>query len=244
MTKSIPTTAPNTVTAPLIADVDEVLETTRTVRHRLDFDRPVDPAVIVRCVEIAQQATMGSNQEEWRVIAVTDPARKLEIARIYREIYEEMVAAPFRDADQDVLDRLDPARRGDDDERDRQQRTMTGVKHLADNLERVPVLTFFATRTPPPPTPTGKLASGFYGSIIPFAWSYQLALRSRGLGSVMATAAVHRADDYARLLELPEDFTLVTMIPAAYTRGTDFRRARRKPVGEVLRFERWGRDNG
>lgn len=244
MTKSIPTTAPNTVTAPLIADVDEVLETTRTVRHRLDFDRPVDPAVIVRCVEIAQQATMGSNQEEWRVIAVTDPARKLEIARIYREIYEEMVAAPFRDADQDVLDRLDPARRGDDDERDRQQRTMTGVKHLADNLERVPVLTFFATRTPPPPTPTGKLASGFYGSIIPLAWSYQLALRSRGLGSVMATAAVHRADDYARLLELPEDFTLVTMIPAAYTRGTDFRRARRKPVGEVLRFERWGRDNG
>ncbi|MBF6620563.1 MAG: nitroreductase family protein [Patulibacter sp.] len=229
-------------TGPVIEDVDEVLETTRTVRHRLDFDRPVDSAVIVRCVEIAQQATMGSNQEEWRVIAVTDPARKREIARIYREIYDEMVAAPFRDADEDVLERLDPTRRGDEDEQRRQQRTMSGVKHLADNLERVPVITFFATTAATPPAPIGKLASGFYGSIIPLAWSYQLALRSRGLGSVMATAAVHRADDYARLLELPEDFTLVTMIPAAYTRGTDFRRARRKPVDQVLRFERWGRD--
>jgi nitroreductase len=235
---------PPSPTAAVIPHVDEVLETTRTVRHRLDLDRPVDPAVIVRCVEIAQQATMGSNQEEWRVIAVTDPERKLAIARIYREIYEEMVAAPFRDADRDVLERLDPTRRGDEDEQRRQQRTMTGVKYLADNLERVPVITFFATTAVTPPAPTGKLASGFYGSIIPLAWSYQLALRSRGLGSVMATAAVHRADDYARLLELPEDFTLVTMIPAAYTRGTDFRRARRKPVEEILRFERWGRDNG
>lgn len=235
---------PTPDTGPLIDDVDLVLETTRTVRHRLDLERPVDPAVIVRCVEIAQQATMGSNQEEWRVVAVTDPERKREVARIYREIYEEMVAAPFRDADPDVLERLDPTRRGDADEQRRQERTMSGVKHLADNLERVPVIAFFATTTPPPPTPTGKLASGFYGSIIPFAWSYQLALRSRGLGSVMATAAVHRADDYARLLALPEDFTLVTMIPAAYTRGTDFRRARRKPVEQVMRFERWGRDNG
>jgi nitroreductase len=226
----------------VITDVDEVLETTRTVRRRLDFDRPVDPAVITRCVEIAQQATMGSNQEEWHVVAVFETDRKRAIAEVYREVYEEMVARPFREADPGTLERLDPARRGDPDEARRQQRTMDGVKHLADNLERVPVLTFFATTTSPPPTPVGKLASGFYGTIFPFAWSYQLALRSRGLGSVMATAAVHRADDLAQLLELPDDFTLVTMIPAAYTRGTEFRRARRKPVGDILRFERWRQD--
>lgn len=226
----------------VVTDVDELLETTRTVRHRLDFDRPIDPAVIRRCIEIAQQATMGSNQEEWRGIAVTEPERKLRIARIYREIYEEMVARPFREADPAVLERLDPKRRADPDEQRRQERTMTGVKYLADNLERVPVLTFFATVTPPPPEPVGKLASGFYGTIFPMAWSYQLALRARGIGSVMATAAMLRADDIARELELPDDFTLVTMIPAAYTLGTKFRRARRKPVEEILRFERWGRD--
>lgn len=226
----------------VVTDVDEVLETTRTVRHRLDLDRPIDPAVIRRCVEISQQATMGSNQEEWRVVAVMDPERKRPIAEIYREVYEEMVARPFREADPATLERLDPTRRADPDEQRRQQRTMAGVKHLADNLERVPVLTFFATTTAPPPAPVGKLASGFYGTIFPMAWSYQLALRARGIGSVMATAAVHRADDLARLLELPDDFTLVTMVPAAYTRGTDFRRARRKPVEEILRFERWGAD--
>ena len=54
----------------VIADIDEVLTTTRSVRRKLDFDRPVEPEVIEECLALAQQATMGSNQEDWRFVAV------------------------------------------------------------------------------------------------------------------------------------------------------------------------------
>ena len=38
-----------------IAAADALLTTTRGVRRRLDFDKPVDPTVIETCIEIALQ---------------------------------------------------------------------------------------------------------------------------------------------------------------------------------------------
>ena len=58
-----------------LATVDKLLTTTRTVRRRLDFDRPVDPAVIRGCLEIAIQAPTGGNSQGWRFLVVTDAAR-------------------------------------------------------------------------------------------------------------------------------------------------------------------------
>ena len=40
---------------------DEVLTTTRSVRKRLDFDRPVERSVVEDCLQIALQAPTGSN---------------------------------------------------------------------------------------------------------------------------------------------------------------------------------------
>ena len=115
------------------------------------------------------------------------------------------------------------------------------VKYLVDNLERVPVLVFVLSAKPVPKHVLGDAASGYYGSIFPIAWSFQLALRSRGLGSVLATAIVYHADRLRTLLELPDGTNPITMIPVAYTNGLDFRPAARRPVEEILRWERWGR---
>ena len=52
--------------------VDHLLSTTRTVRKRLDFDRPVEPAVIQECLDLAIQAPSGSNSQGWRFIVITD----------------------------------------------------------------------------------------------------------------------------------------------------------------------------
>lgn len=41
--------------------VDEVLTTTRSVRKRLDFDKPVPRDVLMECLELALQAPTGSN---------------------------------------------------------------------------------------------------------------------------------------------------------------------------------------
>ena len=226
----------------VIADIDEVLTTTRSVRRRLDFDRRVEPEVILECLTLAQQATMGSNQEDWRFVAVTEVDRKAAIAEIYRDVWMQTVEIPLADGRPDTVERLSPDARADGADSARQARILASVKYLVDNLERVPVLVFACSAKPVPAAPLGDRASGYYGSIIPVTWSFQLALRSRGLGSVLATAIVFHADRLASVLELPEGTHPIAMVPVAYTDTLVFQRAPRRPVGEILRWETWGAD--
>jgi nitroreductase len=223
----------------VISDIDEVLTTTRAVRRHLDFDRPVEREVIEECLELAQQSTMGSNQEDWRFVAVTDQAIKDEIAEIYRDVWLQTVEIPLRDRRPDTVARLDPAIRGDDAKAARQQRVLESVKYLVDRIERVPVLVFVCSHKPVPEKAMSDRASGYYGSIFPIAWSFNLALRSRGLGSVMATAIVYHADRLRELLKLPDDTHPITMMPVAYTDKLDFKKAYRRPVSEILRWDTW-----
>ncbi len=225
----------------LIPDIDEVLTTTRAVRRRLDFDRPVERETVEECLRLAQQATMGSNLEDWRFVAVTEAKRKAQMAELYRDVWDQTVEIPLRERRSDTVARLDPEVRGDPAGQARQKRVLASVKYLVDNLERVPVLVFPCSAKPVPTTPLGDRASGYYGSIIPIAWSFQLALRSRGLGSVHATAIVYHAQPLAEILELPEGTHPILMIPVAYTDNLDFKPAPRRPLQEILRWERWGR---
>jgi hypothetical protein len=48
------------------------------------------------------------------------------------------------------------------------------------------------------------------------------------------------ADRVAEILELPAHFTQIALLPVAYTKGLDFKPARRRPLEEVVRFEKWG----
>lgn len=226
----------------VIADVDEVLTTTRSVRRKLDLDRPVEREVVEECLRLAQQATMGSNQEDWRFVAVTDQGQKDRIAELYRDTWLQTVEIPLRERRPGTVARLDPGERAGDTAQAKQQRILESVKHLVDRIERVPVLMFVCSAKPVPRTPLGDAASGYYGSIFPIAWSFQLALRSRGLGSVLATAIVFHADRLAEILELPEGTHPITMIPIAYTTTLDFKPTQRLPLEEILRWERWGTD--
>src|ERR1700754_4826666 len=70
---------------PLNLTADEVLTTTRSVRKRLDLSRPVERSVIEECLKIAQQAPSASNRQHWHFVVVTDPAKRLGIAELYRK---------------------------------------------------------------------------------------------------------------------------------------------------------------
>jgi len=67
---------------------DEVLTTTRAVRKRLDFDRPVEMSVLRECLDIATQAPSGSNSQGWHFVLVTDPDKKRTIADYYLEAFD------------------------------------------------------------------------------------------------------------------------------------------------------------
>jgi nitroreductase len=228
-----------TSTHRVIDDVDEVLTTTRAVRRRLDLDRPVPREVVEECLTLAQQAPMGSNLEHWRFLCVDDAEQKERLAAIYRRIWLDTVEAPLAAGEEATTTRLAPSTRTDDVAVARQERVLGSVKHLVDRLERVPVLVVACSVKPVPPGALGGATSGYYGSIFPAVWSFQLALRSRGLGSVLATALAHRADEVADVLGLPDDCVPLTLVPVAYTVGLDFRPAARGPIADVVHWNSW-----
>ncbi len=205
--------------------VDRLLSTTRAVRRRLDLERPVPLEVIEECLELAVQAPTGTSLETWRWLVITDAHVKERLAQLYR------AGAPApspAEARPDVTARLSDEAR---------TRLNASADHLRHNLERVPVLVI-------PCVEEIGGAAGWAPSIYPAVWSFMLALRSRGLGSVITTVHLYHREEADQLLGVPEGFVQACLLPVAYTIGTDFRPAKRRPVREVAFLDRWDRPLG
>ncbi|GAB3134302.1 nitroreductase family protein [Tsukamurella serpentis] len=206
---------------------DQLLTTTRSVRKRLDLERPVPTAVITDALRVALQAPSGSNAQRWHWIVVTDPEQKRAIAEYYRRSYHAYAQATS--AAQAAEPPEDPATA---------ERVASSATHLAEVLDRVPALVIGAIEVPGGALPDGNQA-GLWGSLLPAAWSLALALRERGLGSAWTTLHLRYEREVAQILGLPEDIRQGVLLPVAYTRGTDFKAAPRRPLDDVLHIDRW-----
>ena len=206
--------------------VDEVLTTTRTVRKRLDVKRPVPRAVIEECLELALQAPNGSNRNVWRWIVVDEPAMIAKVASCYTSTMRDPSATSKFPA---------PARSSIP----REDKLMDSALSLFGILEKVPAMLIPLM----PGRPEGKTVveqAGMWGSIIQAVWSFFLALRERGMGSAWTTVSLVHEKEIAELLGIPfEQYTQVGLFPIAYTLGTDFKKAWRKPVSEVLSYNQF-----
>jgi len=211
------------------ATVDHLLTTTRTVRKRLDLTRPVEPAVIHECLDLAIQAPNGGNQNRYHFVVVTDPAKRAAIGRIYKRVfYEEHV--PLSGAG-------DPGRpvyqRRLDDIQD------SAASYLADHMGEVPVHIIPCVESRFETAGAFRQATR-YGSILPAAWSLMLALRSRGLGAAWTTLHLYHEKEVAALLGIPDDVTQVVHLSVAYYTGTDFKPGPRIPARERTYWDTWG----
>jgi nitroreductase len=200
-----------------LQSVDHLLSTTRAVRKRLDFSRPVPRAVVLECLRLAVQAPTGSNAQLWRWLVIDDADIRAQIAEIYRNPPPQ----PPGPGEPDV------------EQTDQQARVMDSAMYLREHLQDVPVLVI-------PCTEKKGGAAGWQPSIYPAAWSLMLALRSRGLGSCITTVHLYRERDVAELLGIPENYAQACLLPVAYFTGDDFRPADRRPVEEITFFDRWG----
>ncbi len=209
---------------------DYILTTTRSVRLRLDFERPIEPEVIRECLEIALQAPTASNSQQWQWMVVTDPEKIAGIAGIYRDSFMELAQA-----------RADEGPRWP--EGDPRAAAADGVTrsatYLANEMHRCPALLIACI--------TGRVEdAGYmaqaatYGSIIPGAWSFMLAARSRGIG--MAWTTLHLRDESLsqELLGIPKDVTQAVLLPMAYFTGETFKPAPRVPLDEIIHWNQWG----
>jgi len=211
-----------------IATVDHLLTTTRVVRQRLDLSRPVEPEVVERCIEIALQAPTGSNAQGWHFVIVTDAGKRAALADLYRRaaaVVQQMYGDnPFPPGDLRA---------------EQFPRMRKSGMHFVAHLHEVPVLVV--------PCVEGRIENAgvllqatVYGSILPAAWSFMLALRARGLGCAWTTNHLMYEAEAAQLLGLPEHPTQVALLAVAYFTGQDFKPARRLPARERTHWNAWG----
>jgi len=217
-----------TPTLPLTPD--ELLTTTRSVRKRLDFSRPVEPEIIRECLEIALQAPNGGNRQPWSFVVVTDAAKRAALGDIYRRGW-----ALYKGLPTNAPDRLsrDPERAAT------QLRILSSADYLAEHMHEAPVLLIpcFKGRVDNQPA---VAQSGAWGSILPATWSFMLAARARGLGTSLTTVHLFFEQDAADVLGIPFDkITQTALIPVAYSLGTEFAPAARQPLDDVLHWDGW-----
>jgi nitroreductase len=200
-------------------DAETLLTTTRSVRRKLDLDRPVEAEVLEDCLRVAQQAPIaGAFLDGFRWLVVRDETLKARLAVHVREPGLASQAAYGHLA---------------------VPRNLESGRYLLDRLERVPVYVLACLRG----TPGGSNAmlSAFYGSVYPAVWSLQLALRSRGLGStIVGYHLVDRERQVAEILGIPDDVTQVAMLAVGYTTTRDFKPAARPAIREITYYDRWG----
>lgn len=212
-----------------LASVDHVLSTTRSVRKRLDFTRPVEPEVVEECLEIAIQAPTGSNRQEWYFMVITDEKKRQAVSALYKKGFYAYIT-PQSDLGSDF-----PA---DDPRTEQSPRVRDSAIYLADNMHRAPVLII--------PCIEGRVsgsnesAAGLMGSILPATWSLMLALRSRGIGSAWTTLHLPYEKETAELLGIPDNITQAALLPVAYFTGEDFKPAKRIPAKNVTYWDTWG----
>jgi nitroreductase len=182
--------------------------------------------VLLDCLRIGIQAPTASNSQGWRFVVVTDPGDRATLADIYRK-----AADPYLGAQAEAL----AAQPGGMESPD--GRVLSSAQFLSARLQDVPVHVI--------PCVLGVEAVGnfagasLYGSIFPAVWSFQLALRARGLGSALTTLHLAHEQEAAELLGIPPGVLQVGLLPVAYFTGDDFKPAGRRPIQEISYWNRW-----
>jgi nitroreductase len=208
--------------------VDEVLSTTRSVRKRLDFDKPVSREVLMECLDLALQAPTGSNSQGWQWVFVEDAEKKKAIADVYLANAQAYLRSPG------------PEYAEGDTRGEQMGRVRDSASYLAEHMHEAPVLLIPCILGRADQSPLGGVS--FWASLFPAVWSFCLALRSRGLGSCWTT--LHLLNDGERtvadILGIPYDeYSQAGLFPIAYTKGTDFRPAKRLPAESLTHWNSW-----
>jgi nitroreductase len=220
-----------------VVSVDHVLNTTRAVRKRLDLQRPVEPEILERCIAIATQAPTGLYGETWHFVVVTEPEKRAAIAALVKKTHDGIFGGTL--SPDPYLARLHMVS-AEDPRFALQQRMYASGFYLINHLHEVPALVLTCIEGRVETAGPGAQAS-LYGSIMPATWSLMLALRARGLGSVLITGHIdHCEREIAEILDIPNNVTQAALLPVAYFTGADFKPAKRVPAQQRTHWNRWG----
>ena len=198
--------------------INHVLRTTRSVRKRLDFDRPVPDVLIQESIEIALNAAPGaSGMVPIHFMVITEPKVKKIVGGFYRDAFLTGIGSASSSSQ-------------------RVQKPTIG--YLAENIERCPALVIHCAEGRPEDMPQ---MAGFYGQVLPAAWSFMLALRVRGLGTVWTALHLRYANEIAEVLGIPSHVSQTVLFPVAFFKGEDnFSPPNRPASQQFIHWNQWG----
>ena len=211
---------------------DQLLTTTRAVRKRLDFSRPVEEHLIRECVDIAMQSPSGSNSMSMQFVIVRDAQKRKALGDLYRDcyaIYSQMDGTYIRSID-----------KGDATGNAQQQRSADSADFLGEHMGDAPVLVLACNTGARTDNLPGMVAASLAANIVPAMWSFMLAARARGLGTAWTTVHLFMEQQAADILGIPFDTVQqFSLSPLAYTKGTEFLPAARPPAESIIHWDTW-----
>ncbi len=211
---------------------DELLSTTRAVRKRLDFDRPVEDQIIRECVDMAMQSPSGSNNMTMQFVVVRDPAKRAALGEIYKQcygIYSSMDGVYIRSID-----------KGEEMANAQQQRSADSADFLGEHMGDAPALIIPCSAAGRLDGAAAMMSASMLANVVPAMWSFMLAARARGLGTCWTTVHLMMEQQAADVLGIPFDSVQqICLSPLAYTKGTDFRPAARPDADSIIHWDSW-----
>jgi nitroreductase len=205
-----------------LATVDRLLTTTRAVRRRLDPTRPVPRSLLLDCIRLSQQAPTASNTQTWRWLIVDDAAKRRELGALYAQ-----GIPAIRESEKQLVQDAQT------------RRVYDGALWLAEHLGEMPALVIPCVVGRLPADSPLVISASVFGSIYQAVWSFQLALRSRGLGSTFTTMHLLFEEQARKILGIPDDVMQAALLPVAYTKGGEFRPAARPPAETLVHWNAW-----
>jgi nitroreductase len=211
---------------------DQLLSTTRAVRKRLDFERPVPDDLVRECVAAALQAPSGSNNLTMQFVVVRDEEKRRAVGEVYRQCYE-------------IYKGLDGVYVGSivkptDEENAQQKRVQNSADFLGEHMGDAPALVIGCSAAGRVDGAPAMMSASMMANILPAMWSFMLAARARGLGTSWTTVHLMMEQQVADILGIPfDEVQQVCLSPLAFTKGTDFKPAMRPDPDAIIHWDTW-----
>ncbi|MFN3255767.1 MAG: nitroreductase family protein [Ilumatobacter sp.] len=211
---------------------EQLLTTTRAVRKRLDFDRPVDDDLIRECVRVAMQSPSGSNAMTMQFVVVTDAEKRAAVGEVYRQCYEM-----YKGMDGVYAGSI---KKETAEEQAQQDRVATSADYLGEHMGKAPALILACSSAGRVDGVPGMMAASMMANVLPAMWSFMLAARSHGLGTAWTTVHMMMEQQVAEILDIPfDEVQQACLSPLAYTIGTDFKPAMRPDPESIIHWNGW-----
>jgi nitroreductase len=195
-----------------------------TPARRYLSPEPVPDDVLWAVLDAAIRGPSGGNTQGWGWVVVTDQQVKDRVAAWYRENWEAAYGSRREQILSAPAGSLGLTPRG-----------FLGAEHLAHHIQEAPVWIFAVLRGAADAT-SPRAGSSIYGAVQQLC----LAARAYGLGTSLTTLYGGHEEELRDLLGLPPDALTMALIPVGYPAQGRWAEPRRRPVEEVVHWDRWG----